>query len=428
MDLVQFLDKYQINPDCVDMKSVINDFMSEMKKGLNNEQSSLPMIPTYCSPDLNIEPNQTVIVLDAGGTNFRTCLVTFDENLHPTISDFKKTGMPGIGKPISEKDFFGAFADDVERLIDKSDRIGFCFSYAAEITPDHDGIPVFFSKEIKAPEVIGKKVGAGLLAELSRRGHDVSNKKVSVMNDTVTTLLAGKAVKDREFSSYIGFILGTGTNTAYIEKNENIKKLASINDGNQIINVESGCFDYSISSLDKEFVQSTELPKMYHFEKMISGAYLGPLSLLILKKAAEEGVFSSEFSKKILELKELNTAQMSNYLEMPNNQEYILCSLVKNEADAKNLYFLLDSFIKRAAKLTAANLCAAILSTDAGRDPRFPVCINADGTTFYKTERLNTYTEEFLRSYLVEKEQRFYHMVRIDNSPIMGAAIGALAI
>jgi hypothetical protein len=34
-----------------------------------------------------------------------------------------------------------------------------------------------FSKEIKAPEVIGKPVGKTLLEELARRGHDVSTRK-----------------------------------------------------------------------------------------------------------------------------------------------------------------------------------------------------------------------------------------------------------
>ena len=65
-------------------------------------------------------------------------MVTFDENLSPVISDFHKSRMPGIEREVSASEFFSVIADETERLIDLSDRIGFCFSYAAEILPDHD--------------------------------------------------------------------------------------------------------------------------------------------------------------------------------------------------------------------------------------------------------------------------------------------------
>ena len=230
-----FLRKHMLSAASVDTDKTLAFILSEMKKGLDKENSSsLQMIATYVQPDTEIKPGASVIVLDAGGTNFRTCLVTFDENRQPVISDFRKVGMPGVKSEVSAKEFFSILADNTERLIEKSDRIGFCFSYAASITEDHDGIPLIFSKEIKAPEVIGKRLGKELLAELGRRGHDISGKKVSVVNDTVATLLAAKAAYPDNASSYIGFILGTGTNTAYTENNSRIGKL-KVNDGRQII-------------------------------------------------------------------------------------------------------------------------------------------------------------------------------------------------
>jgi hexokinase len=65
-----------------------------------------------------------------------------------------------------------------------------------------------------------------------------------LLNDTVATLLAGRAeTSGRRFDSYIGFILGTGTNTAYVEQNANIKKATDLDpDKSQIVNVESGGF------------------------------------------------------------------------------------------------------------------------------------------------------------------------------------------
>jgi hexokinase len=426
----KFLKKWGVSPDCVEMHAILEQFDREMQAGLEGHPLSLPMIPTYIEVSKKVPTQKAVIVLDAGGTNFRTSLVSFREDGTPVISDFKKTAMPGIKEEVSAKDFFRIFADEVERLIDKSDNIGFCFSYAARITPEHDGIPLMFSKEIKASEVLGKPLGKNLLDELARRGHDVSKKKVAVLNDTVATLLAGQAASQgKEYGGFIGFILGTGTNVAYDEENGNIKKLQGLPEGRQIINVESGNFAARGGALDDEFFSTTKQPDQYHFEKMISGAYLGGQCELAIDHAIGEGILSKTFAERFNMVKPLSTTVMSNYLEMPFNKDYALVKCVDgNEDDALALWTIIDSLIAKAAKLTAANLTAAVMKSGLGKDPRRPVCINADGTTFYKTEFLKEYMEYYLHMYLQNECGRYAQLVRIDDSPTIGAAIAGLCI
>ena len=425
-----FLKRHMLAASSVDADKTLDFILSEMEKGLEEENgSSLQMIPTYVSPDdADIVPGKSVIVMDAGGTNFRTCLVTFDDNKQPVISDFQKVGMPGIKEEVSAPDFYSILADNIERLIDKSDRIGFCFSYAATITKDHDGIPIVFSKEIKAPEVIGKPLGKNLLAELERRGHDVSDKRVAVVNDTVATLLAAKAGRPDNASSYIGFILGTGTNTAYTEKNSAIAKISEM-DGREIVNVESGCLALELGDLDKKFVSGTKDPAKYWFEKKISGAYLGPFAAHVIEAAVKEGVLTKAFGERFKTILPLDTTRMSHYLEDCHNPDYDLVKVVgDNEEDAAALYRIIKAVIERAGKLTAINLTAAVLRSGEGKNPRLPVVINADGTTFYKTAFLEFYTKLYLDELLEKKHGRYYEMVRIDNSPTLGAAIAGLAI
>lgn len=430
MDKVKaFLENHMLSADSVDWKNVLGYFKEEMKKGLAGEESSLPMIATYVSPDSEIIPGESVIVLDAGGTNFRTCLVTFDENRKAVISDFKKVAMPGVEREVSAKEFYSILADNVERLIDKSDRIGFCFSYAAKILDNHDGIPLFFSKEVKAPEVIGKPLGENLLKELSSRGYDVRNKRVSVLNDTVATLLAAKSAHPDNASGYIGFILGTGTNTAYAEKYSNVGKLGINNDEKVVINVESGDLKLDLGDLDIAYIKTTKNPNGYYFEKKISGAYLGGFAAFVIERAIEEGVLSQDFKARYSRIESLNTTRMSNYLEMPNNLEYDLVKCVDgNEEDAIALYRIIKAIIERAGKLTAINLSAAVLASGAGRNPRYPVVINADGTTFYKTEFLEFYTRFYLDLILEKEFSCYYKMVNVDSSPTIGAAIAGLCI
>ena len=422
-----FLKKHMLCAEQIDEKELLDYFQDQMDKGRRGVESSLQMIATYVSPDSKVEPGEKVIVLDAGGTNFRTCLVTFDENRKPVISDFQKTGMPGVKEEVSAKQFFSILADNVERLIDKSDKIGFCFSYAAEILENHDGVPLMFSKEIKAPEVIGMRIGENLLAELSRRGYDVSKKRVSIVNDTVATLLAAKAEYPENASAYIGFILGTGTNTAYSELNCNIAKIGKNNNDKQIINVESGCLKLELGDLDHAYMQTTKEPNLYHLEKKISGAYLGGFAALVIDKAIEEGVLSDEFAKRYSEIERLNTTRMSHYLEMPHNMDYDLVRCVDGqEDDAKALYKIIKAIIERAGKLTAINLTAAVLASGEGDNPRLPVIINADGTTFYKTAFLEFYTREYLDLILEKQYGRYFEIINVDSSPTIGAAIAGL--
>ncbi len=425
---MRFLNDHCISADYIDIDTYCRAFLQEMEKGLQEEpDGSLAMIPTYTSADAHIKAGDKVIVLDAGGTNFRVALVTFDTNLHPIISHYSKTGMPGVKRPVSAQEFFSTLADGVQPLIDESDYIGFCFSYAAKITEERDGIPIVFSKEIKAPEVIGMPVGKSLLAELERRGCDVSKKKVAVLNDTVATLLAGVATQyPGDYSGFIGFILGTGTNTAYVECNENILSLKHLEKGSQIINVESGNYDLAVGPLDEEFLLKTKDPSVYHFEKMISGAYLGAFSHHVILRAIKEGILSSSFAQRFATLETLDTTRMSNYLEMPLNTTYDLVTCITNEEDGTALYLILDSIIRRAAKLTALNLSATVLKSKAGTNPRQPVLINADGTTFYKTEKLEFYTRLYLDEFLQKKHRRYAKIVQIDNSPIIGAAVAPL--
>ena len=426
MEAYDFLKKHGLRAEDVDSDKVLDFFSSEMKKGLDGEESSLAMIATYTEAGNDIPDGESVIVMDAGGTNFRTCLVTFNDGV-AEISDFQKVGMPGAKKEVSKKEFFSILADNIQRFMGKSKKIGFCFSYAAEITPDHDGIPLMFSKEIKAPEVIGKRLGKELLAELATRGYDTEGMTVSIVNDTVATLLAAKAAYKGDASTYIGFILGTGTNTAYVERNSNIKKL-NLTEGSQIINVESGCLKLELSEIDEEFMKTTKDSNSYHLEKKISGAYLGPFALFVLKKAAEEGVFSSQSVEKLSEMNDLETKDVGGFLREAGDFSNPLSFFSANKEDAKNAYIIMRSIVERSGKLTALNLTAAVIASGEGDDPRRPVVINADGTTFYKTCFLEDYVKEYLDQILWKKEGKVCQIVSIDNSPTIGAAIAGLCI
>ena len=430
---IDFLKQYNMDHEQIDMEECCNIFLDEMEKGLEDHGSSLEMIPTYMETEKEVPVGKKVIVMDAGGTNFRVATVHFDKDGKALIENFNMFEMPGVEKEVSKKEFFKTMAGYVSDIIDESDNIGFCFSYPAEIMPNKDGKLIRFSKEIKAKQVQGQMIGEGLNDALKSIGKNP--KHVVILNDTVTTLLAGRATSSgQSYDSYIGFILGTGTNCAYIESNENIKKQPELDETkSQIINIESGGFEKApIGGIDKQFDKSTINPKEQTFEKMISGAYLGPLILETVKQAAKDELFSEIGCQRILALKELSTKDVNDFLYEPKTGGNPLSIVLTDRSDSMayldfaTMYDLIDRMITRSAKLTAINLSSAVLKSGKGTMPGKPVCIVAEGTTFFRLKDFQSKVEAFLTNYLVSQKGRFYEIISVENATLIGAAIAGL--
>jgi len=70
------------------IQDICDAFLDEMEKGLTGKKSSLAMLPTYIGTERELPRDMPVIVLDAGGTNFRIAAVSFGQVGAPEISEF----------------------------------------------------------------------------------------------------------------------------------------------------------------------------------------------------------------------------------------------------------------------------------------------------------------------------------------------------
>ncbi len=411
----------------IDVLSLAQGILDDMKRGLKKEPADQDMIRTFCNPPKKTAKNESVIVIDAGGTNFRSCLVTFDQEGQPQISEMEKTRMPGVERELSRKEFFEQFAVNLEHLKNKADRIGFCFSYPMEIQENGDGILLGFSKEVKAPEVVGCKVGECLKEALAAHGWN-SIKRITMCNDTVSALLAGAACAGdtHRYSSYIGYILGTGMNAAYLQPDCDCCGIQK-----QIVVCESGKFrSVNRSDFDIEFDKTTVKPGSFFLEKQCSGAYLGPLSTIILQTAAREGLFSEGLSTALLAISEpLTLIEMDKFLHGPFNRDCILGKIAcenASEEDLDIMYQLLDAVVERSARCSAAILTACAIQTGAGKNAAKPISILCNGTTFYKTWMVRERTAAYLDEILTNKLGIHWEIVSADNDITLGTAIAGL--
>lgn len=396
----------------INRQQLVARLLEEMEKGLKGEASSLMMIPTYLTADGKVPEGVSVSVLDAGGTNFRGGVVT----IPPSITKKENRPMPGAKGEEDIEGFYAAFVAEVQRLDGHSTHptLGWCFSYPAVATEDLDAKLVRWTKNIQAPGIVGQLVGA----ELSRR---LGGRDIAIVNDTVATLLAAKAMEgDREYSGYLGFILGTGTNTAYVESAR----------GGMIINAESGGFNkLEQSNFDIAMDQKTGNVGFNILEKMIAGAYLGGVGLEIYKAAAKEGLFSPKAAAAIGGLGTLETMDFDNFCAgfKKDGRDNVLDAIFVNVDDAKMARRLGLPVFERAAALTAIHLAAFCIKSGEGIDA--PIAICADGSTWYKTRSISfaAAVKRELDDMLVRRRNISYEiMPQIDDAPMIGAAIAAL--
>jgi hexokinase len=423
-DVNIFLKEHKIRSVDIDLQKLVDVITLDMEKGLEGADSSLRMIPTYIEADNQFLTEVPVVAIDAGGTNFRAAIVKFNRHGKLELSDLMNARMPGIDGEISKEEFFRTIAGYVRPLAEKCDRIGFCFSYPSEILPDKDGRLLQFCKEVEAPGVVGQLIGKNLLQTLK-----MPHKQIVLLNDTVATLLAGKSASfGKSYDSFIGYILGTGTNTCYIESNRNIIKKPDLDPGkSQIINIESGNFGKATrTDIDIQFDNTTINPGEYTFEKMISGGYLGGLCLTALKRAASEDVFSVGTASNLMLLNELSTEEVSTYLNSTLSGRGPLAECIAGGADEENSVRIAVTIIDRAAKMVCANLAAVLLKTNKGKSPDRPILITVEGTAFYKLNSLKSLFEKYFKEYLSGELERYYKFTEVPQSSLAGAALAAL--
>ena len=384
----QFLQKHNQSTNNIDIAKMVASATAEMQTGLRSNGSTIPMIPTYLQNigRDKIKPGKRLLI-DAGGTNFRSAVGYFDENGNVVLQNLQKTKMPASDELLSKQQFYDKIAQNVSYLLDDCTDVGFCFSYQVDMQPNMDGKACAFSKEVKAPEVVGTFVGAETLSAIKK--HSDVDRKIVILNDTVATLLGGMALSQKQYSAYVGYIFGTGTNLCYIEDTQNITKVSGLPQGKMLINTEmGGCSCFTQGDFDKIVANTTAEPEKQHFEKMSSGKYLADIIAQAFKCGATEGLFDCPVNLVDFQLKDVSLFLCG--------EQNVVYNMFQCDADRQKAREICLNLIDRSAKMGAILNASAILMSC--QDKSTPVAIVAEGTTFNK---LPTFRDNF-QKYLAQ--------------------------
>jgi len=416
----EFIKRHGMDPMLSDPAELAVKMCEDMEKGLAGLPSSLPMIPTYVSNDGVIPVGESVVVIDAGGTNFRCGLASFEGDGWK-VERISRQKMPGIDKSATWEEFISFVADNIAPLLTETDKIAFCFSYNADITPQIDGLVKRIDKEVVITGSSGQLVGASLVAELERRG--IAGKRVYILNDTVAALLGASSLIDKSrYSGFAGQISGTGANTCCSMPYSRIPKLERNDDVSILINLESGLYD-GVAQGDFDLILDSQSnnPGEKIMEKLIAGAYLGELARLSLCAAADEGLLSDGSCAKVRALGKID-ASYTDAWSCGEKLELV----ADNEEDGEFVKEISLALFERAARCTAANIAAIMLLTGAGTDKDKPMCVCAEGSLVDKSTHFKPMFLKALEDYAAGKLGRYAEIRVGRETTLPGSAAAAL--
>ena len=268
------------------LEQLRDQLVGEIAQGLAQPNQQIKALPAFvCLP--KTELNGDVMVLDAGGTNVRAAKVGFNgKEVQFTKKKYRDEFLMSEAQVVGAIDadtFFQRQADLIHKVSDEPEfDLGYCFSYPSTNTPDNDARLVTWTKGINVEGVIGESLRSKICQAIANNGQTAH--KVPVLNDTVTTLVAGAWLADCD--QYIGLIAGTGLNAAAYYRVDQIGKLSAEekqgwrDDEVMAVNLEVGNFHPAFlteydDALNERRVDDN--PGKQRVEKAASGRYIAPI-------------------------------------------------------------------------------------------------------------------------------------------------------
>ncbi|KAF5671864.1 putative glucokinase [Fusarium denticulatum] len=376
------------------VQEITNYFVKQIKNGLKDKHAY--QIPSFVTQIPSGREKGLFLAVDLGGTNCRVCAVTLHGDSTFDVFQRKHFVPHDIRVHSSHKPLFHFIALKIQDLLrehtserssessEVSFNLGFTFSFTCEQTSISSGTLVHWDKGWDIPSTVGQDPCALLQEAIDEISLPV---RVCVLaNDAVGTLLTRAYTSKSKNSTLASIILGTGTNSAYIERISNIHRLETTTDGAphsnsngiMVINTEWGSWDDGLKVLpqtrfDKLVDESSSDPGCGLLEKMVSGMYLGELLRLSLLDLMRNGALDMSFSDvspvyihmgiESAFLSKIAKSTLENSLSALAYIAETLAAAGVTSRDLQTIQMLATVIVKRSARLVGAGLAAIIIQS-----------------------------------------------------------------
>lgn len=363
---------------------IVDAFVEQASSALESPQpQGIPMLPSFVTSVPNGTEKGLCLACDLGGSNFRVCAVRLLGNSKHEITQKKWAVSQALMQSTADT-FFAFLAEKVDSFLrahiskdldelahDETLPMGFTFSFPVHQESLHSGTLVRWTKGYTVKGVVGKNVCALFQDQLDKRQLKVKVK--ALLNDTVGTLAARSYASGPSETTLLSFVVGTGTNAAYVERLARVKKCVlsqgvdeADDDRIMIINTEWGSFDNNLAVLkqnkyDEAVNAATWNPGIHMFEKQVSGMFLGELFRRVILDLQQRGLMlqtSCERQTEMLTTPWSTDTSVLSVLKGDTSEELLLV-----EAEFFDRFGYRTDFAERRAIKTVADAIGARSAT-----------------------------------------------------------------
>ncbi|KAL2629548.1 hypothetical protein R1flu_014234 [Riccia fluitans] len=432
---------------------LVNDLVSSMEAGLKTKDSknSPKMLPSFVENLPNGSEKGSYFALDLGGTNFRILHVELGGRKAKVVKqEVEECSIPEKLKIATGRELFDFIAEKLSTFVRKTHgstlsnhdwhhhqrkelQLGFTFSFPVDQKSIDGGSLLEWTKGFKCDGVIGENVVQLLEEALARNGLEM---KVNVLiNDTVGTLAAGRYLYD---NTIIAIILGTGTNSAYIESSAALRlKLDESQlpkSTTTVINTEWSYFwspYLPVTDIDMELLHESPLPGQQQYEKLISGMYLGEIVRRVLQKLQRQsGVFGKSVLSNLANPHSLDARTMSVMHEDESCGLQKVAKVLEENFDIvgtslelrRLVQTVCDVVCQRAGRLAAVGI-VAMLKKIGWDQASTTITIAVDGGLYEHYKKFRGYLFDAMRELLGEKVAENISIVLCKDGSGIGAAL-----
>lgn len=421
MQTTEFLRPLGMDPEGIDLLTMTNLFLAQMRIGLYGGHSTILMLPTYLTPLGEPTKDKPVAVVEVNSEEIRAALITLTD-LGPVTAAESSFPVPGGDYPAPWDDLIFGVAELLEPLARKASCICFCTPFPVQFSKDGEGTLLRLPESLKISGWEGKGLRSALTAELNRRGIQVP---VIPVSSAAAVLMNGQIVSPGQ-SRYLGLIWDNGADVAFSAPGSAILKLkGDAPAGLTLVDTASGSFTgVPCGTVDLYLDRDSKASGEDLYTKMISSNHLGDIYRFTMIKAVEADLLTFGCGRDFLSLTKLDLDTVEAFLREPEGENR-LAVFCREPADRQLALDTARAIFDRTARLVCANLTAALALTGAGKDPDKPAYLCASGRALQVP---------LIRSLLTEHLQRFtagqlgLHCVLqpADNAVLTGGAAVAL--
>ncbi|KAL8170740.1 hypothetical protein V2J09_022544 [Rumex salicifolius] len=422
------------------LMEIADAMVDAMNAGLDSDGGSLvKMLISFVDNLPTGNENGLFYSLDLGGTNFRVLRIQLGGENAIISRESYEVSIPlelMVGEP---EELFGYIAAELVKFVAQESEdfqlhsgrereIGFTFSFPVMQTSINSGTLIRWTKGFSIPKMVGCDVVAELMKALRLQGLNIH--VTALVNDTVGTLAGGRFMNKDVIAAVI---LGTGTNAAYVERADQIKKMNGqmTNSGEMVINMEWGGFNtpqLPLTEYDKALDSKSLNPGEQSFEKLISGMYLGE----IVRMAEDAAFFGRTVPTKLKIPFILSTKVMSDIHEDESPDLELVGAEFRNILDIYGLSIeqkrmiveVCKTVCRRGARLAAAGIVGILKKVGRDRlsEGRKAV-IAVDGALYEKYAGFRECLKTTLQELLGTDTSRNVSLLLANDGSGIGAAL-----